>query len=145
MINDVDSDGSGSIDFPEFLKMMAKKISDMEMEDEIREAFRVFDRVRKNSKSSAEKRGKCAVVAIFSSKMSLFVTASRGIVFRRRLFKGGVEWRLRRKTPKKGKIATDVSPAPQTKKCILSCLCSHPFFGSQQSVTKPADCNWQLQ
>ncbi len=45
MINDVDSDGSGSIDFPEFLKMMAKKISDMEMEDEIREAFRVFDRV----------------------------------------------------------------------------------------------------
>ncbi len=58
MINDVDSDGSGSIDFPEFLKMMAKKISDMEMEDEIREAFRVFDRVRKNSKSSAEKRGK---------------------------------------------------------------------------------------
>ncbi len=128
MINDVDSDGSGSIDFPEFLKMMAKKISDMEMEDEIREAFRVFDRVRKNSKSSAEKSGKYVVVAIFSSKMSLFLTASRGIVFCRRLFEGGVEWRLRRKTPKKRKIATDVSPAPQTKNCILSCLCSHPFL-----------------
>ncbi len=52
MINDVDSDGSGSIDFPEFLKMMAKKISDMEMEDEIREAFRVFDRVSKEKEKS---------------------------------------------------------------------------------------------
>ena len=46
MINDVDSDGSGSIEFPEFLNMMAKKVSDLEAEDEIREAFRVFDRVR---------------------------------------------------------------------------------------------------
>jgi calmodulin len=46
MINDVDSDGSGSIEFPEFLMMMAKKVSSLEAEDEIREAFRVFDRVR---------------------------------------------------------------------------------------------------
>ena len=45
MINDVDSDGSGSIEFPEFLMMMAKKISSLGAEDEIREAFRVFDRV----------------------------------------------------------------------------------------------------
>ena len=45
MINDVDSDGSGSIEFPEFLNMMAKKVSDLGAEDEIREAFRVFDRV----------------------------------------------------------------------------------------------------
>ena len=44
MINDVDQDGSGSIEFPELLTMMAKKISELEMEDEIREAFRVFDR-----------------------------------------------------------------------------------------------------
>ena len=46
MINDADSDGSGSIEFPEFLLMMSKKVSDLRMEDEIREAFRVFDRVR---------------------------------------------------------------------------------------------------
>jgi hypothetical protein len=45
MINDVDSDGSGSIEFPEFLMMMAKKVSSLGAEDEIREAFRVFDRV----------------------------------------------------------------------------------------------------
>ncbi len=127
MINDVDSDGSGSIDFPEFLKMMAKKISDMEMEDEIREAFRVFDRVRKNSKSSAEKRGKCVVVAIFSSKMSLFPTASRGIVFRRRLFEGGVEWRLRRKTPKKERLRRTY-PRRHRQKSVSSPVCAPTLF-----------------
>ncbi len=45
MINDVDSDGSGSFQFPELLSMMARKFSDLAMEDEIREAFKVFDRV----------------------------------------------------------------------------------------------------
>ena len=44
MINEVDADGSGSIKFPEFLWMMAKKASDLAAEDDIREAFRVFDR-----------------------------------------------------------------------------------------------------
>ena len=44
MINEVDADGSGSIRFPEFLLMMAKKASDLTAEDEIREAFHVFDR-----------------------------------------------------------------------------------------------------
>lgn len=46
MINDVDSDGSGSINFPDFLLIMARKVSSLEAEDEIREAFRVFDRVQ---------------------------------------------------------------------------------------------------
>ena len=45
MINAVDADGSGTIDFPEFLKMMANKINDENSEEEIREAFRVFDKV----------------------------------------------------------------------------------------------------
>jgi calmodulin len=36
--------GSGTVDFPEFLNMMAKKIQSSDSEDEIREAFRVFDR-----------------------------------------------------------------------------------------------------
>ena len=39
MINEVDADGSGSIKFPEFLWMMAKKASDLSAEDYIREAF----------------------------------------------------------------------------------------------------------
>ena len=44
MINEVDADGSGSIEFPEFLWMMAQKASELAAEDDIREAFRVFDR-----------------------------------------------------------------------------------------------------
>ncbi|XP_059408174.1 calmodulin-1-like [Carassius carassius] len=42
MINEVDADGNGTIDFPEFLTMVARKMKDMESEEEIREAFRVF-------------------------------------------------------------------------------------------------------
>ena len=43
MINEVDADGNGNIDFPEFLAMMAKKMKDVDSEEEIKEAFRVFD------------------------------------------------------------------------------------------------------
>ena len=45
MINEVDFDGTGSIEFPSFLLMMARKVSDLYAEDEIREAFQFFDRV----------------------------------------------------------------------------------------------------
>jgi calmodulin len=44
MINEVDADGNGTIDFPEFLTMMARKLKDTESEEEIKEAFKVFDR-----------------------------------------------------------------------------------------------------
>ena len=47
MINEVDADGNGTIDFPEFLTMMARKMKDTDSEEEIREAFRVFDKVRR--------------------------------------------------------------------------------------------------
>ncbi len=36
--------GNGTIDFPEFLTMMARKMKDTDSEEEIREAFRVFDK-----------------------------------------------------------------------------------------------------
>ena len=36
--------GNGEIDFEEFLQMMAKKMNDGDHEEEIREAFDVFDR-----------------------------------------------------------------------------------------------------
>ena len=49
MINAVDKDGSGSIDFPEFLMMMKLKVQDQNQEEEIREAFKVFDNVSYNS------------------------------------------------------------------------------------------------
>ncbi len=48
MVNEVDKDGTGSIDFPEFLSMMAMKINEQNAEDEIREAFKVFDGVRES-------------------------------------------------------------------------------------------------
>lgn len=35
--------GNGEIDFNEFLQMMSKKMKETDTEDEIREAFRVFD------------------------------------------------------------------------------------------------------
>merc|ERR1712050_177296 len=43
MINQVDKDGTGSLDFPEFLMMMCLKSDVENAEDEIREAFQVFD------------------------------------------------------------------------------------------------------
>ncbi|XP_064622651.1 uncharacterized protein LOC135484884 [Lineus longissimus] len=44
MINEVDSDGNGCIDFPEFCAMMARKMKDSDEEEELLETFRVFDR-----------------------------------------------------------------------------------------------------
>jgi hypothetical protein len=49
MVNEVDKDGTGSIDFPEFLAMMAMKINEQNAEDEIREAFKVFDGVSRRN------------------------------------------------------------------------------------------------
>ena len=45
MVNEVDKDGTGSIDFPEFLTMMGMKNNEENAEEELREAFRVFDGV----------------------------------------------------------------------------------------------------
>ena len=45
MVNQVDKDGSGMIDFPEFLMIMANKADYENAEDQIREAFQVFDGV----------------------------------------------------------------------------------------------------
>merc|ERR1711878_135876 len=43
MINEVDADGNGTIDFPEFLNLMARKMKDTDSEEELKEAFKVFD------------------------------------------------------------------------------------------------------
>ncbi|KAL5199062.1 hypothetical protein ABZP36_002574 [Zizania latifolia] len=38
----VDDDGNGTIDFREFLNLMARKMKDTDSEEELKEAFRVF-------------------------------------------------------------------------------------------------------
>lgn len=43
MIKMVDVDGNGTIDFPEFITMIAKKSKDGNSEEEIVDAFKVFD------------------------------------------------------------------------------------------------------
>merc|ERR1719414_1948796 len=43
MVRDVDDDGSGSVDFPEFLDMMAHKILNRDPVEEINKAFKLFD------------------------------------------------------------------------------------------------------
>ncbi len=44
MINEVDIDGNGTIDFREFLGLMVRKMKDSDVDDELLEAFKVFDR-----------------------------------------------------------------------------------------------------
>ena len=56
MINDVDIDGSGNIDFKEFLIMMARKMKDNNEEEELIEAFKVFDKDGNGFISAAEMR-----------------------------------------------------------------------------------------
>ena len=56
MINEVDQDKNGTIDFNEFLRLMEKKIGDNDTEEEIKEAFRVFDKDGTGTISAAELR-----------------------------------------------------------------------------------------
>ena len=56
MINQVDVDGDGTNDFPEFLTMMARNIKETDSEKEIRELFRVFDKDGNGFISVAELR-----------------------------------------------------------------------------------------
>merc|ERR1712087_811888 len=43
MINDIDKDGSGTIDFNEFLNMMTARMGDRDSREEIVKVFRLFD------------------------------------------------------------------------------------------------------
>merc|ERR1712183_1122008 len=43
MISDIGKDGSGTIDFNEFLEMMTTKMSEKDSREEILKAFRLFD------------------------------------------------------------------------------------------------------
>lgn len=45
MVHEIDTDGSGTVDFREFLTLMERRMrSNADEEEQIREAFKVFDR-----------------------------------------------------------------------------------------------------
>lgn len=62
MINEVDADGNGTIDFPEFIQLMGRKMKDTDSEAELMEAFKVFDKDGNGFISAAEVRMGCGAV-----------------------------------------------------------------------------------
>lgn len=54
MLNEIDADGNGTIDFPEFLAMMVRKTKDMDSEEELKQAFKLFDKDGNGFISAAE-------------------------------------------------------------------------------------------
>jgi calmodulin len=67
MINEVDADGNGTIDFPEFLTMMARKMKDTDINEELMQAFKVFDKDGSGTISAAELK---AVMANLGERLS---------------------------------------------------------------------------
>ena len=47
IIRDIDKDADGTIDYSEFLRLMSMKLKDAQTEDELLEAFNVFDNTNK--------------------------------------------------------------------------------------------------
>ena len=56
MINEVDADGNGYIDFEEFISLMAKKMKETDTEEEFTESFKIFNREGNGLISMAEIR-----------------------------------------------------------------------------------------
>ena len=82
MISEIDSDDNGSIDFPEFLTMMARKMKENNnIKDEIHEIFKVFDKEGNGFISVAELKSvhfkKTVAQPSFLSKVLSFLLKSK--------------------------------------------------------------------
>ena len=75
MINEVDVDGSGYLEFPEFCMMMHKKLNDSDQENELKEVFRVFG---KDETGEAENWTPLGLKDVYPSEL---FTVSIGISF----------------------------------------------------------------
>ena len=64
MVNEVDADHDGSVNFQEFLDMMSKSSEAANTEDEIREAFKVFDKNEDGFISESELRSEYKFIVV---------------------------------------------------------------------------------
>ena len=44
MIQEVDTDENGTVDFPELLTLLARKMKDQDTEEQLMQAFKIFDK-----------------------------------------------------------------------------------------------------
>ena len=79
MIREVDEDESGSIDFEEFLQLMAKKLHDSDSEVEIKEAFKVFDKDATGYVPVSEIRRILSEAKIIDDEIDMLIDAAKKI------------------------------------------------------------------
>jgi len=65
MTNEIDIEGNGTIDFKEFILLMARKMRDYDNEDEYIEAFRIFDKNNDDLISKEEMKEAMSIIGQF--------------------------------------------------------------------------------